>query len=226
MKAFSVTKFEDRQWLLHFYEKMRHQKDMFGGSFFSILLLTFFFFLTPFPHEIENNLIMWKLAIFLLFIVITIGWYVRSTQYYAFCIKFLNYEYRQKRFPKEINYEVTRFSAAQIVMYVVLALILPIFASFFLHDQFDLSFLYWISGSLSVLTVLTFLLKIEDFYEKRERLEEIEILTEALVYHDPLEVLDGSKNLEVRKREKRLKDTSFKQTKKSEDVLYPKYLNF
>lgn len=226
MKAFSVTKFEDRQWLLHFYEKMRHQKDMFGGSFFSILLLTFFFFLTPLPHEIENGLIMWKLAIFILFIAVTVGWYIRSTQYYAFCIKFLNYEYRQKRFPKEIKYEVTRFSASQIVMYIVLALIVPIFASFFLHDSLDLSIVYWGFGILSVLTVFTFLMKIEDFYEKRERLEEIEILTEALVYHDPLEILDGSDKLEVRPREKRLKDTSFKHSKKTKEVLHPKYLNF
>ncbi len=221
MNAFSVTKFEDRQWLLHHYEKMRHQKDMFGGSFFSILLLTFFFFLTPFPHEMEDNLILWKLALFILFIVITIGWYVRSTQYYAFCIKFLNYEYRQKRFPKEIRYEVTRFSAAQIVMYIVLALIIPIFASFFLHEDVDLSFLYWISGILSILTVFTFLLKIEDFYEKRERLEEIEILTEALVYHDPLEVFDKGENLEVRKRVKRLKEESFKYSKKTKEVNHP-----
>ncbi len=221
MKAFPVTKFEDKQWLLHIYEKMRHQKDMFGGSFFSILLLTFFFFLTPFPHEIENNLILWKLALFVLFIIITIGWYIKSIQYYKFCIKFLNYEYRQKRFPKEITYEVTHFSETQIILYIVLALAIPIFSSFFLHEKFDLSLLYWGFGIFSILTVFTFLLKIEDFYERRERLEEIEILTEALVYHDPLDVFEHSKNLEIRHRIKRLKDTSFKHTKNTEEVSHP-----
>lgn len=223
MQRFSVAKFEDRKWLLHFYEKIRHQKDMFGGSFFSILLLTFFFFLTPLPHEMEEGLLLWKLAIFLLFIIVTVGWYVRSTQYYSFCIKFLNYEYRQKRFPREITYEVTRYSAAQIVFYVLLAVIIPIFSSLFLHDSFDLSILYWAFGILSILTVFTFLIKIEDFYEKRERLEEIEILTEALVYHDPLDVLDGSGALEVRPRIKRLDDASFKRTDESEEVSHPKY---
>ncbi len=211
MKDFSVVKFEDRPWLLHTYEKIRHQKDIFGGSFFSVLLLTFFFFLIPLPQGLEENLLIWKLGIFTLFIFITIGWYIKSMQYYKFCIKYLNYEYVQKRFPRKITYKVTRFSESQIIFYVLLALIFPVVASLFLEDFEKFTHIYGIMSVIAGLTVFTFLIKIEDFYEKRERLEEIEILTEALVYHDPLEIFSDNEVLTIKPRVKRLKDASFKE---------------
>lgn len=219
MKAFSVAKFDDKQWLLHTYEKLRHKKDMYGGSFFSVLMLVFFFFLMPLPESVTEKIIFWKLGIFVLFFCVTLGWYLHSTTYYKFCIKFLNYEHHEKRFPKKITYEVTKFSPAQIVLYLFLALIVPIVFSLFLSDKIDLSFFYWVFGVVAILSVFTFLIHIDDFYDQREKLDEIEILTEAFIYQDPLKVLAHDHEvLEVAEFEPDLEDVSFKKDEDSKGV--------
>lgn len=41
--------------------------------------------------------------------------------------------------------------------------------------------------------MITFLVRIEAFYDRREKLEEIEILTESFIYHDPLNVINEGK---------------------------------
>jgi hypothetical protein len=197
MKSFSVGKFDDKKWLLVNYERLRHRRDVFGGGFFSLLLLAFFFFLVPFPHDIEDRIIWWKLCIFVLAVLVTISWYVSSMEYFHFSIKFLNYEFHQGRFPRQIKYEVTKFSPAQISFYIILGLLVPFLAMTFFHQSLDLTFFYWAFGVFSVCVILAFLVNIEHFYEKRERLEEIEILTDAMIYRDPLHVLDEHSQLKT-----------------------------
>lgn len=225
MKAFPVAMFEDQNWVIHTYERLRNRKNTFGGSFFSILMLSFFFFLTPIADGHDGKIVLLKLGIFLLFILSTIGWYLKSTEYYKFCIKFLNYEYRQKRFPRRITYEITKFSTAQIVFYILMALIVPIVLSLFLHDVFNLTYIYWGFGLFSILVVFIFLLRIEEFYEKRDRLEELEILSESIIYHDPLEVLRGRSHYQSAeevaandkiKKKSRLEYASFKKDKEED----------
>ncbi len=219
MKAFPVAMFEDQNWLIHTYEKLRNKKNTFGGSFFSILILSFFLFLTPIADNHEGSIILLKFGIFLLFILSTIGWYIKSMEYYKFCIKFLNFEYRQNRFPRKITYEITKFSTAQITFYILMAFIIPVLLSLFFDEIFDLTYLYWGFGAFAVFVVFLFLLKIEDFYEKRDRLEELEILSEAIIYHDPLDVLRGRGHYQSadeaivhdqQKRKHRLAAASFK----------------
>lgn len=196
MSKSSPNKYNNKKWLLSKFEKLRYKKDMFGGSFFSVLLLTFFFFIMPLPKSIENNIFYWRVSMFVFFFVVIVGWYWYSTKYFKFCVDILNFQHSIGNFPRNIKGKVTKYSFSQILFSLILALILPfVLISFFEHKIHLETFYFVFFGFASICTVL-FLMKIESFYDKREKLDEIEILTESFIYHDPLDVIN-SKNGKV-----------------------------
>ena len=188
-----AVNFTDSRATLIRYERLRSQRDMFGGGFFSVLLLVTFFFFMPQPESIQNNILFWRLGIFAFFLVVILGWYIRSYLYYQFCLKFLHYEYEKHEISRDLPKGIVNYSPSQVVLYILLALFLPVMIFSVLSEDGGLNFYYWVLAGGAVFTTLMFLLNIEDFHEKREQLEEVEILVESLLYTDPLHILKGEK---------------------------------
>lgn len=204
MRKIPLKKLDDNDWLLGHYEKLRYQKDMYGGSFFSVLLLTFFFFVMPLPISIQENLLFWRLGMLAFFFIVILGWYIRSSIFYRFCISLLHYQYEKGRFPRDLNYKLINFASSQIVFYLVLALMLPVVYIAFFEHLIDLETFHFFFYGFCGICIFIFLLRIEDFYDQREKMEEIEILTEAFLSRDPLGILEeiGGVGLSLKKTKK------------------------
>lgn len=193
MNKLRANKYNDKEWLLNKFEKLRYKKDMFGGSFFSVLLLTFFFFIMPLPESILGNILYWRVGMFVFFFVVILGWYFYSTKYFKFCIDILNFQHSIGKFPRKIKGKVTKYSFSQIVLSMILALVFPFILISFFEHKIHLETFYFIFFGLAAFCAIVFLIRIESFYDRREKLDEIEILTESFIYHDPLNVIHSEK---------------------------------
>ncbi|MCK5460991.1 hypothetical protein KAI58_03325 [Candidatus Gracilibacteria bacterium] len=204
MRKIPLKKFDDSNWLLSHYEKLHYQKNLYGGSFFSVLLLTFFFFVMPLPTSIQENILFWRLGMFAFFFVVVVGWYLKSSIFYKFCISLLHYQYEKGNFPRDLNYKLVNFSSVQIIFYLLLALILPVIYITFFEHLIDLDTFHFFFYGFCGICAFLFLLRIEQFYDQREKMEEIEILTEAFLSNDPLCILEeiGGMGLSLKKKKK------------------------
>jgi hypothetical protein len=182
MKLIPKRRLDDQLWLKTKYVELKYQKNFYGNLFFSFLIFIAIFFFLPLPNILLELLPFWQLGVLFIFTMITVAWYIFSIKFYDFCKNYLRHAYEKNLIKEPIaDKEVVLFSNSQITLYILLALIIPVTLISILNIPVNYTALYIILGIVAFMLFVIFFFNIEDFYDRRDILDNQEMLVETLL---------------------------------------------